>query len=100
LNPDDVILLDGAEQMSWSAWQWFRIKTRPTGGLIITTHRSGRFPTLIQSFTTPELLRGIVSELLAPQPLEPGLGTHQLFQRHRGNLRAALRELYDTYAGR
>ena len=91
------ILLDGAEQMNWWRWQQFLRVVSSAAGLLITTHRAGRLPTLIQCETSPLLLETVVDELV-PQPL-PGLPTaEELFHRHRGNLRDALRELYDRCA--
>jgi hypothetical protein len=91
------ILLDGAEQMNWWCWQQFRGVAAPAAGLLITTHRAGRLPTLIRCETSPLLLQSVVEELL-PHPV-PGLpAVEELFHRHRGNVRDALRELYDRCA--
>jgi hypothetical protein len=91
------VLLDGAEQMNWWRWQQFRRVVAPAAGLLITTHRAGRLPTLIQCETSPSLLQSVVEELL-PHPL-PGLpAVEELFHRHQGNVRDALRELYDRCA--
>ena len=98
LGPNDILLFDGAEQLAWAAWLWFRWRTRRAGGLLITTHRPGRLPTLWECRTSPELLRSIAAELLGRG--EHGL-THQaqtLHAAHAGNLRDALREWYDIYA--
>jgi hypothetical protein len=52
---------------------------------------------LIQCETSPSLLQSVVEELL-PHPL-PGLpAVEELFHRHQGNVRDALRELYDRCA--
>src|SRR5690349_12444585 len=56
LGGRDVILLDGAEQLSRPGWRWFKLQTRWVGGLIITSHRPGLLPTLLECTTTPELL--------------------------------------------
>ncbi len=93
LSSRDIILFDGAEQMSWLAWRSFRQRARRVGGLIATSHRAGLLPTLIQCSTTPELLGEIVAELGESTQDAPAL-----FEKHRGNLREALRELYDMHA--
>lgn len=95
LGPRDVLLLDGAEQLS--RWHWLRVRllTRRIGGLIITTHEAGRLPTLWRCSTTPELLRDLSGSLGVP--LAEGDAV-ELFSRHSGNLRNALRELYDRHS--
>lgn len=66
---------------------------------MITAHAPGLLPTLIACETTPGLLGGIVRDLLGSEAhgLQPT--PEELFDRHRGNLRDALRQLYDIYAG-
>lgn len=97
LGEHDVILLDGSEQLSLSAWWRFRWETRRAGGLIITKHRAGCLPTLIECRTTRQLFHELVHRLheaatLAPDTLD------RLFEKHHGNLRDAIRELYDIAA--
>jgi hypothetical protein len=99
LSPRHVILFDGAEQLSRWAWWCLLHRSRFAGGIIITSHRPGLLPTLLHSETTPELLAQIISELLGQtSPLELN-EIVRLHRRHRGNLREALRELYDQFAG-
>jgi hypothetical protein len=98
VESDDIILLDGAEQLSRPAWELFKIKSRKAVGLIITTHRPGRLPTLLECVTHPGLLEAIVRTLLFDGAHEIPPPTAELFHRHKGNLRNALRELYDLYA--
>lgn len=90
------LLLDGAEQLPWPAWLALRWRARRAGGLIVTTHRPGRLPTLLCCRTNPALLAGIVSELLGGKA--PGCDLDALHARHGGNVRDALRELYDRFA--
>jgi hypothetical protein len=93
----DVILLDGAEQMPRLAWWDFLRRSSRAGGLVITSHRPGLLPTLVACETSVELLRGIVDQL-APGA-GSGDGLEALYARHGGNLRDALRALYDVHAG-
>jgi hypothetical protein len=72
-----------------------RLRTRRAGGLVITSHRPGLLATLFECETTPELLAGIVRELAGD-----GVDAGELHARHAGNVRNALRELYDRWAGR
>ena len=92
----DLLLVDGAEQLGRLSWLRLRRKSRAAGGLVITSHRAGLLPTLHECRTTPELLAGIVRELLGSE----AEGMEELWQRHRGNVRDALRELYDVWAAR
>jgi hypothetical protein len=102
MTPAHVICLDGAEQMTPLAWAAFKRRTRAARGLLITSHRPGLLPTLIACTTTPHLLEQIVSRLLAaaratPSDTQPP-APRDLFLKHGGNVRDALRELYDWYA--
>jgi len=98
LGTRDVILFDGAEQLGREEWGRFERRTRAAGGLVITCHRPGLLPTLIETSTTPELLGGLVDQILGDRAVEVRPLMPALFEKHRGNLREALRELYDRYA--
>lgn len=95
-GPCDLLLVDGAEQLDRLAWWRLRRRSRAAAGLIITSHRPGLLPTLHECRTTPELLAGIVEDLVGPNKAS---AAGELFDRHGGNLRDALRELYDVHAG-
>ena len=98
IEKDDILLLDGAEQFNRLRWEQFKLKSRKAAALIITTHSSGRLPTLLDCLTHPELLEEIV-RVLVPQGIHHRRSlTVELFHKHQGNLRNALRELYDLYA--
>jgi hypothetical protein len=99
LTPAHVVCFDGAEQLTRFGWAAFQRRTRVARGVIVTSHRAGLLPTLIECRTTPHLLESIVSRLLAASPRPASLPTpNALFLKHRGNVREALRELYDWYA--
>jgi hypothetical protein len=95
LGVNDLVLLDGAEQLGPLAWRVFRYRARRAGGLVITTHRAGRLPMLRRCETTPELLSELVVALGRPLSAEEA---EKLYLEHGGNLREALRELYDRCA--
>lgn len=97
LGAQDVILFDGCEQLSLPAWWRFRWETRRAGGLVVTSHRPGRLPTLIACQTTRELFRELVDSLHASASFATDVLDH-LFEKHHGNLRDAIRELYDLAA--
>lgn len=94
LGPDDILLLDGAELLGRIAWLRVRLSCRRAGGLIVTSHRPGLLPTLLECGTTPELLSDLVRELTGEE-----VETGELFDRHGGNLRKAFWELYDRLQG-
>ncbi len=96
-GPNDIVLLDGAEQLSMAGWLRFRRRARRAAGLIITSHARGRLPLLVSCTTNADLLARIVDRL-SPAPMARVPCAAELFGRHRGNLRDALRELYDVYA--
>jgi hypothetical protein len=107
VTPAHVICLDGAEQLTRLAWMSFKRRTRAARGLIITSHGTALLPTLIECRTSAPLLDRIVTRLLSTSPADrpppvsvpANLPTpDELFLKHRGNLRDALRELYDWYA--
>ncbi|ATC63970.1 hypothetical protein CMV30_08420 [Nibricoccus aquaticus] len=95
LGGEDVVLVDGAEQLGFVAWRIFRYRVRRAGGLLVTTHRAGRLGTLRRCETTAELLRELVGALGETVSAEEA---RRLHARHRGNVREALRELYDRCA--
>lgn len=100
LTRDTLLLLDGADLIRRSDWSLLKRHTiTHTYGLVITSHRRGLLPTLIECSTTPALLRDIVSDLLPQGRPRPAESLDRLYTRHQGNLRACLRELYDLYAG-
>ncbi|HEX3527823.1 MAG TPA: hypothetical protein VH988_12230 [Thermoanaerobaculia bacterium] len=99
LTARDVLLVDGAEQLGRLAWLEVRTRSRAAGGLVITSHRPGLLPTLHECRTTPELLAGIVADLVGGEEAGRLPSAEELHVRHGGNVRDALRELYDLCAG-
>jgi len=99
LARDQILLLDGADLIRRSDWSLLKRHTITHAyGLVITSHKRGLLPTLIECSTTPALLREIVAELLPQSRTTPAEFLDSLYERHKGNLRACLRELYDLYA--
>ena len=92
----DVLLFDGAEQMGRLAWWNFLRKARRARGLVITSHTSGLLPTLVECETSEALFHSIVRELVGDRADE--MPVRLLFERHGGNVREALRGLYDWCA--
>jgi hypothetical protein len=99
LDANDLLLVDGAEQLAPWAWWDLQRRARRAAGLLVTLHQPGRLPTLWECRTSPGLLADLAAELVGPAEAAR-LPIAELFERHRGDLRAALRELYDLYAAR
>jgi len=99
LAGDEIVLLDGADAMGRFAWRGLsRRVLKAAAGLVITAHKSGLLPTLIECETTPALFRKIAGELLrGDEKLSADL-LNGIYHRHNGNIRMCLRELYDIYA--
>jgi nucleoside-triphosphatase THEP1 len=95
LTARHVVLLDGAELLGGLAWRKFVWRTRRAGGLVVTLHRPGRLPTLVECRSSATRLREIVRELTGEVESFPVEAAAELLARHAGNLREALRELYD-----
>lgn len=100
LGSSDLILLDGAEQLGPLRWRGFLHRSRVAGGLLITLHRAGRLPTLLDCRTSPELLDELVTDLQGELSPADRHRNRELFRRHAGNLRLVLRDWYDFCAGR
>jgi len=99
LTRDQILLLDGADVLG--RFDWSRIQRHTLargGGLIVTSHRPGLLPTLLECATSTALLRALVDELQPRGPLASAAFLDDLYERHRGNLRDCLRELYDRCA--
>jgi energy-coupling factor transporter ATP-binding protein EcfA2 len=61
---DALLIVDGYEQLGWPARVHLRNHTRSTGsGLLVTSHTSVRFPTLIRLSPNRELVDQLVDEL-------------------------------------
>ena len=92
-----LVFLDGADLLPLSTWRRLMQMTNcSAAGLIITSHRPGLLPTLLETQTSSDLLSELVSELTG----EKHLGTGHLFASSGGDIRQALRSLYHTYSMR
>lgn len=100
-GPRTALLLDGADRVGLFEWRRLLEAARPAGVLAITTHREGRLPTLHRCETSAALLRDLVTELageLAPDAELATVRMDELFRRQNGNVRTALRALYDRFS--
>lgn len=93
-GPEGVLILDGIDLLPQARrvalhWQLGRIH-----GVLVSSHRDGWLPVLHRTRTSPELLEDLVSELLGAPAAHHRPLLDDLFERHRGNLRDALFDLY------
>ena len=98
VGPEHTVLIDGAEQLG--RWAWWRLarRVKNAGIVVIASHAPGRFSTIHECLTSPQLLAELVNEL-APEMVEE-TDLDGLFRRHHGNIRLCFRELYDLWARR
>lgn len=95
---DEILLVDGAEQLGAFTWRELRSRSRRHAGLVVTVHTPGRLPTLIECRTNVALLESIVARLV-PNDIDRWRDDlPALFTRHHGNIRECLRALYDQHA--
>ncbi|HEB61288.1 MAG TPA: AAA family ATPase [Phycisphaeraceae bacterium] len=98
LEQDCLVFFDGADHLTSSLWKLVLRESGRLRGLIITSHQPGLLPTLIETETTPELLQGIVRDLLGSETDFTEQEAQRLFSACSGNIRDALRLLYDNFA--
>ncbi len=101
LEAGDVLLLDGFDHLTRLArFGLLRRIARSGAGLLATSHAAERsLPTLLDLAPTPELLQALARELTDDASIAE-LPFAEIHRRHGGNLRTALRELYDLWAAR
>jgi hypothetical protein len=97
-----LLAIDGYEQLSrWSQFWLKRLCRRHGWGLLVTAHDGVGLPPLCRTASTPALAERIVEHLMTGMP--PLLSAREVsdcFDRHRGDLREMLFELYDLYEQR
>lgn len=98
LKQDEIVLLDGAEQLGYIAWRRFLRAVQPARGVVITRHRAGHFPALYTCRTSPELLASLLRALDAETHLPDGVSPEQILARHQGSIRDVFFSLYDRLA--
>ena len=91
----DALLLDGADLLDLARWTMLRVVSRRWGGLVVVSHHRVLLPELITCRTDVQLLQRLVCRL-APGSVV-GESTANLYARHHGNIREALREAYDQW---
>ena len=89
-----ALLVDGYEQLgAFDAWKLCRA-ARSFSVFVATSHRNLPLPLWFETTTSPQLLEQLCHDLGAPIL---GAQAEALWHKHGGNVRLALRELYDFY---
>lgn len=92
LNSKNIVFVDSAENLPFYLFFLLKLKCHFASGLIVTAHKEGLLPTLINCRTSVELLDELIETLLgyklAPERVEA------LYKRSGGNIRLAFMHLY------
>jgi len=93
------VIVDGYEQLGfWSRWKLQRDCRKSGAGLLVTSHQPVGLPVLFRTEVTAESLIAIVREQLGSDAeLVRDAELAELLQRHCGNAREVLFDLYDRY---
>ncbi|HHQ47940.1 MAG TPA: hypothetical protein ENK19_03550 [Acidobacteria bacterium] len=94
-GPGDAVLVDAGEELRAAGWRRVRRATRTAGVLVVTAHRPGRLPTLIELAPTPDLLRHILAELDPTWATAPDDLLAALLDENGNDLHRVLLALYD-----
>jgi hypothetical protein len=99
IPPESVLVVDGYEQLSrWSRLRTRRYCRRLHCGLIVTAHAPVGLPDLFHASPTFPLVQEVVGRLLQGRPMPwSDQELRDRFERHQGNVRELLFELYDLY---
>jgi len=106
-SPGGFIGIDGGELAGGLSRTMIRLAARQDSRMVVTMHRrprSGGWPVLLEIAPNAEVFRRVVRSLLAGTDLPAGVAARfgpdllaEVFDRHRGNFREALFELYDRF---
>lgn len=97
MRAPDFLLLDGAEQLITREWLTLHAAAHLTAGAVLTLHRVGRLPVILETTPNLSLLEKIIGEVSGARL--PAGEAASLFQRHRGDLRLCLQELHERWLG-
>lgn len=90
-----VLLIDSAERIPRALWPLAKLFVRPWGGVIVTSHTTGRFPTIAELRTTPALLDELLEDLVPEPDPEMLACARSLYRENGGDLRKTFLGLYD-----
>jgi hypothetical protein len=95
-----AVFVDGWEQLGVVAAPLRMAAQGLRRTLLVTSHRPTGLPVLWRCETTPDLLRAIIARLPDHGSLVDDTDIAEAFDRHGGNLRESLFDLYDRVEGR
>lgn len=98
LTPPQLLLLDEAGRLPRPVWRRLRRRIPAGVGVVLAAHRSGRLPTWVRCATSAALLQTLVEEATNGRSPFSAAALSRVYHRRRGDLRAALADLYDMYA--
>lgn len=93
----EILLLDSAGLLGRLDILRLRCLARRARGLVVTSHGACWLPTWIECRTTKRQFQALVQQLSREIP-QCERELDDLLARHRGNVREALRSLYDRFA--
>ncbi len=94
-----ILIIDGAEQLNLPAWKAIEYTSRKNfSGLLITTHTQGMLETLTECNTSIETFCRIVDTILNSKNSIDQNILKTIYNKHKGNIRNCLSELYGIYA--
>lgn len=105
ITSQTLVLIDGIERLSWSQRFWLLHRTahpKRCGGVVVALHeqrRWARLPVWLRTRPTLELLETLLMELGIAGTI-PAVVVRQLFEKHAGDLREVMRELFDRSSSR
>lgn len=101
-RPATIVMLDGAEQLSWVARRWLCWRCQARGwGLIVTSHRNLGLPLLARIEPRLDVAMRVVESLLSARTSSiSSADIVAAFQRQRGDLREMLFALYELHEDR
>lgn len=91
-----AVFVDGWERLGLMAGPMRLMARVLRRRLLVTSHQPAGLPVLWKCETTPALLRAIVARVPDHGGVVDEQDTDAAFQRHGGNVREALSDLYDT----
>lgn len=91
----DALLLDGYDLLPRWARLWVMHASRGASAVVVTSHRRCVWKTVAKTSSSPAVLERLVAQLTGEDAAD-SVGLDALWHKHHGNLRDALRELYDA----